>query len=140
VYVDSTSAGIGYAQDRTLGLIVALAACSNDATSPNGSVSGTYSLRTINGSTLPYDFGSGAVLTSDQLTLRSDGSYVDQATFSNGATQTEQGNWSINNNLITFDDLTEQTQYTGSISGSVLTETFSINGNLSTLTEVYQRD
>ena len=120
---------------------VALAACNNDATSPNGSVSGSYSLRTVNGSNLPYTFSDGSVLVSDQLTLSSNGSYVDVATFSNGATQQEQGLWSLNNNLITFNDQTDGINYTASVSGSVLTETFNNSGSFSgSVTEVYQRN
>ena len=102
---------------------IALAAC-NDATSPNGSASGTYTLRTVNGSTLPYTFSDGSVLLSDQLVINSDGSYIDQAHFSNRSDLVEQGFWSINNNLITFNDQTDNFQYQGSLSGSVLTESF----------------
>jgi hypothetical protein len=124
-----------------LAAVVALAACSNDSTSPNGSVVGSYSLRTINGNSLPYTFTNGSVIVTDQLSLRSDGSYVDIAQFSNGATATEQGLWSINNNLITFNDQTDGIQYTGSVSGAVLTESFpSFSGFNSSVTEVYQKD
>jgi hypothetical protein len=121
--------------------VIALAAC-NDATSPNGSAVGTYSLRTVNGSNLPYTFSDGSVLVSDQLVLNSDGSYVDQAQFSNGLQPNpEQGFWSINNNLITFNDQTDGINYTASLSGSVLTETFNNNGGFSgSVTEVYQRN
>jgi hypothetical protein len=120
-----------------LGLIVALAACNNDSTSPNGSAVGSYSLHTYNGATLPVQIGND-VLVSDQLVLNANGTYTDQASFQSGFNQTEQGNWSISNNLITFQDFTDQLQYPGSLSGSVLTETFTDNfGN--SITEVYQR-
>ena len=56
--------------------VFALAAC-NDATSPNGSPIGTYSLRTVNGFGLPYTFSHGPVLISDQLELNSAGSYIE---------------------------------------------------------------
>jgi hypothetical protein len=121
-----------------VGLVVALAACNNDSTSPNGSAVGTYSLRTYNGATLPVNVGND-ILTSDQLVLNANGTYVDQATFQSGFTQTEQGNWSINNNLISFNDFTDGINYTGSLSGSVLTETFPVNGG-GTVTEVYQHE
>lgn len=121
-----------------LGLVaVALAACNNDSTSPNGTAIGTYDLVTVNGSNLPVDMGNG-VLTSDVLTLNSNGTYIDQATYSNASSQTEQGNWSISNNLISFNDITDGLSYTGSLSGTVLTETFNVNGGGS-VTEVYQR-
>ena len=124
-----------------LAAIVALAACSNDATSPSVSLVGTYSLRTINGNPLPFTFSSGSVLVSDRLSLNVDNSYVDIATFSNGSTSTEQGFWSSNNNVITFNDQTDNIQYTGSLSGSVLTEIFNNTGGFSgSVTEVYQKD
>lgn len=120
---------------------MSLAACNNDSTSPNGSVVGSYSLRTVNGSSLPYTFSNGAVLVSDQLTLNSDGTYFDQATFSNASPSTEQGTWSVNNNLITLNDQTDQLTYTASVSGTVLTETFNNSGGFSgSVTEVYARN
>jgi len=123
-----------------LAAVVALAACSNDATSPSVSLVGTYSLRTINGNPLPFTFSSGSVLVSDRLSLNVDNSYVDIATFSNGSTSTEQGFWSSNNNVITFNDQTDNIQYTGSLSGSVLTEIFNNTGGFSgSVTEVYQK-
>ena len=124
-----------------LAAVVALAACSNDATTPSVSLVGTYSLRTINGNPLPFTFSSGSVLVSDRLSLNVDNSYVDIATFSNGSTSTEQGFWSSNNNVITFNDQTDNIQYTGSLSGSVLTEIFNNTGGFSgSVTEVYQKD
>ena len=120
--------------------VIALAAC-NDATSPNGSAIGTYTLRTINGSTLPYQFSDGSVLVSDQLVLNSDGSYVDQANFSNQQSLVEQGFWSINNNLITLNDQTDGINYTASLSGSILTETFNNSGiGSGSITEVFERN
>src|SRR6059058_5568114 len=118
--------------------VVALAACNSDSTSPNGSVVGTYSLRTVNGNSLPYTFSDGSVLVSDQLTLNSNGTYTDIATYSNANSTPEQGYWSINNNLISFNDQLSNISYTGSLSGSVLTETFAVNNG--TITEVYQKD
>jgi hypothetical protein len=120
--------------------LVALAACNNDSTSPNGSVTGTYSLQTVNGSSLPFTFSDGSVLVSDRLSLNSNGTYVDIATFSNSTTSTEQGLWSINNNLITFNDQTDGLQYTGSLSGSVLTESFQSSQFSGSVTEVYSRN
>jgi hypothetical protein len=121
--------------------VIALAACNNDSTSPNGSVVGSYSLRTINGTNLPYTFSDGSVLVSDQLTLNSNGTYVDIATFSNAGSNSEQGTWSVNNNLISFNDQTDGISYQGSVSGSVLTESFSNGGNFNgAVTEVYQRN
>ncbi|HEY2853535.1 MAG TPA: lipocalin family protein [Gemmatimonadaceae bacterium] len=118
--------------------VIALAACNNDSTSPNGSVVGSYSLRTINGSNLPYTFSDGSVLVSDQLTLNSNGTYVDIATFSNAPNGSEQGIWSVNNNTISFVDQSDvpNVNYGASVSGSVLTESF----NNGALIEVYQKN
>ena len=121
-----------------LGLIVALAACNNDSTSPNGSAVGNYSLHTYDGAVLPVQLDNGQILETDQLQLSANGTYIDQASFQDGSTITEQGNWSISNNLITFDDLTDGIVYNGSLSGDVLTESFPIVGGGSTI-EVYQR-
>ena len=62
-----------------------LAACSVDSTGPNGSVAGNYTLRRINGSRCPYTFSSGLRLTSDQLTLHSDGTYQDVSRYDDGS-------------------------------------------------------
>lgn len=120
--------------------LVALAACNNDSTSPNGSVSGTYSLHTVNGNPLPFTFNDGSVLVSDRLSLNNDGTYVDIASFSNGGTASEQGLWSINNNLISFNDQTDNISYQGSLSGNVLTESFPGSISSQSVTEVYQKD
>ena len=123
-----------------LAALVALAACNNDSTSPNGSANGNFSLRTVNGNPLPFTFSDGSVLVSDQLTLNSNGTYIDVATFSNAGSATEQGLWSINNNLINFEDQTDNFSYQGSLSGSVLTESFPASRGSGSITEVYQRN
>jgi hypothetical protein len=113
---------------------VAATACNNDSTGPNGSIVGNYQLRTINGSQLPYQVSFNKVIQSEQLTLNSDGSYSDVADFSDGTNFVEQGYYSQNNNLLTFNDQTDGITYQGSISGNVLTE--STNG----YTAVYQKN
>ena len=67
-----------------LAAVVALAACNNDSTSPNGSVTGSYSLHTVNGNPLPFTFSDGSVLVSDQLMLNANGTYVGQAAHCSG--------------------------------------------------------
>jgi hypothetical protein len=115
--------------------LAAAAACNNnDAVSPSGSVVGTWNLRTLNGSPLPVAIGSRTVLNAEQLSLNSDGSYSDIASYSDGSSFTEVGFYDVNNNLITFQDQTDGISYTGSISGNVLTE------NNGSFTGVYQRN
>jgi hypothetical protein len=115
-------------------LATATACSNNDATSPSGGVVGNWSLHTLNGSTLPYTVNGSTALTAEVLYLNNDGSYTDVASYSNGTTFTEVGFYSVTNNLITFQDQTDNLQYTGSISGNVLTES---NGSF---TSVYQKN
>jgi hypothetical protein len=121
-------------------MLVSAAAC-GDATGPNGQVTGTYRLETINGQQLPFTFtdnaGNLVTVSSDQLTLASDGSYQDTAIFSDGGSSTEFGTYTSINGSIQFTDRSDGgLQYGGSLSGSVLTE-ISNNGSL---TEVFQKE
>lgn len=113
-------------------LACTMAACSTDSTGPNGSVSGTYTLRTINGQTLPYTFSSGLRLTSDQLTMYRDGTYEDVSRYSDGSSYVDDGNYDNYNGAVTFYSSTGQS-YQGSVSGDVLTQV--LNG----YTQVFQR-
>jgi hypothetical protein len=105
----------------SLGLALGLGACNTDNTGPNGSVVGSYQLQRINGNTLPYTFSDGRTMSSDQLTLNSDGSYTDVVNYSNSGTTIERGFYSANNGDLTFDDRTDNIVYKGSVSGTVLT-------------------
>jgi hypothetical protein len=115
-----------------LALAGTLAACSTDSTGPNGSVTGTYSLRTIDGQQFPYTFPSGLRLTSDLITLRTDGSYEDVSRYSDGSSFVDDGDYTSYNGAVTFYSSSGDT-YQGSISGNVLTQI--ING----YTQVFQR-
>ena len=118
----------------TAALAIGLAACANsDSTAPSVSLAGNYSLRTINGSPVPYTFASGVTLQSDMLTLSSNGTYSDDAQYSDGRLIVEQGYYTNNNGSITFTDQSNNNTYLGSLSGSVLTEI------VSGLTETYQK-
>jgi hypothetical protein len=110
-----------------------LAACSMDSTGPNGSVAGHYNLRTINGQSLPYTFSSGLRLTSDELTLLSNGTYQDVSRYSDGTSFVDDGDYTSTNGAITFYSSTGDT-YQGSVSGDVLTQV------LSNFTQVFERD
>lgn len=109
-----------------------LAACSVDSTGPNGSVAGTYDLRTVNGQTLPYTFSNGLRLTSDQLTLFRDGTYEDVSRYSDGSSFVDDGDYTNYNGALTFYS-TSGDIYQGSVSGDVLTQI--LNG----YTQVFQR-
>jgi hypothetical protein len=116
-----------------LALAGTLAACSTDSTGPNGSVTGTYTLRRINGQTLPYTFPSGRQLISDRLTLYSDGTYEDVSQYSNAASTFDEGDFTNENGAITFYS-TSQEVYQGSVSGNLLTQI------LNSYTQVFERE
>ena len=115
-----------------LALASTLAACSTDSTGPNGSVTGTYTLRTIDGQPLPYTFSSGLRLTSDQITLMTDGTYEDVSRYSDGSSFVDEGDYTSYNGAVTFYSTSGET-YQGSISRDVLTQI--LNG----YTQVFQR-
>ena len=115
-----------------LALASTLAACSTDSTGPNGSVTDTYTLRTIDGQPLPYTFSSGLRLTSDQITLMTDGTYEDVSRYSDGSSFVDEGDYTSYNGAVTFYSTSGET-YQGSISRDVLTQI--LNG----YTQVFQR-
>jgi len=112
------------------------AACTdnNSITSPTVDIVGNWNLRSLNGSPLPYNLGNRSIV-NEQLSLNNDGTYTDVATYSDGNFFNEFGYYSVNNNVVTFQDQTDQITYTGSISGSVLTEIDNTTG----FTSVYQK-
>ena len=101
-------------------LAIGMAACTNDSTSPNGSVRGTYDLRTVNGSDLPVLVQGGCSLSNDQLTISSDGSYHEDFIYSNCSPNADEGTYSVTNNVVDFFSDFGNT-FTGSVSGNVLT-------------------
>ncbi|HXT16550.1 MAG TPA: hypothetical protein VN706_13010 [Gemmatimonadaceae bacterium] len=116
-------------------LAAVVAGCSStDSVSPTVSLTGSYSLRSINGQNLPVQVSDGRVLTSDVLSLNDDGTFSDDAQFSDGTVSIEQGFFSASNGAIQFQDAQTGQTFSGSLSGSVLTEFFP-NGP----TEVYQK-
>ena len=110
-----------------------LSACSIDSLGPSGSVAGTYSLRRINGSTLPYTFSSGSRLISDDLTLYQDGTFVDVSRYDSGTTSTDQGLYTSQNGSLSFESSESGLTYQGSVTDDVLTE--EVNGYM----QVFER-
>jgi hypothetical protein len=110
-----------------------LSACSMDSLGPSGPVAGTYSLRRINGVTLPYTFNSGVRLVSDDLTLYNDGTYADVSRYDSGATSTDEGFYTNDNGSLSFESSGSALTYQGSITNNVLTEV--VNG----YTQVFER-
>lgn len=110
-----------------------LSACSMDSLGPSGNVAGTYSLRRINGATLPYTFNSGVRLVSDDLTLYNDGTYVDVSRYDSGSTSTDEGFYTNDNGSLSFESSESAVRYEGSVTNDVLTEV--VNG----YTQVFER-
>jgi len=102
-----------------------------DSTGPDNSVAGTYSLRTVNGSNLPFilvQIGADKVeLTSDILTLTEAGSFTEITTFrttTNGqvttSTESDAGSFTMNGTAASF-AFNSGTSGTGTISGGTIT-------------------
>jgi hypothetical protein len=124
------------AMRRTLFIfaLTALAACSGDSsTDPNASVAGTYTLRTVNGSPLPYIIlQSGAnkyEITDDAISLTDGGTWTEighDRTTTNGqvttSSITDAGTYTRNGTAITLNSPTNG-PISGSVSGGTLTLT-----------------
>jgi hypothetical protein len=110
-----------------------LSACSMDSLGPSGDVTGTYSLRRINGVTLPYTFSGGSRLVSDDLTLYRDGTFLDVSRYDTGETSTDQGFYTSDNGSLNFESSETGITYQGSVTDDVLTEV--VNG----YTQVFER-
>ena len=122
---------------------ISMAACDRGPMSPKGAMNATFDLKSINGSSLPFDRTLGTAsmrITSDILVLKDDGSYEDSTTYSLPAgnssqigTSIERGKYSVSGSSISFADHTHGGRYVGSLNGPTLTQ--SVNGN----TPVYER-
>ena len=110
-----------------------LTACSMDSLGLPGSVTGTYSLRRINGASLPYTFSGGSRLVSDDLTLYTDGTYLDTSRYDTGETSTDQGFYTSSNGSVDFESSETGLRYQGSVTNNVLTEV--VNG----YTQVFEK-
>jgi hypothetical protein len=110
-----------------------LSACSMDSLGPSGDVTGTYSLRRINGVTLPYTFSGGSRLVSDDLTLYRDGTFLDVSRYDTGETSSDQGFYTSDNGSLNFESSETGITYQGSVTDNVLTEV--VNG----YTQVFER-
>jgi hypothetical protein len=110
-----------------------LSACSMDSLGPSGDVTGTYSLRRINGTALPYTFSGGSRLIRDDLTLYRDGTFLDVSQYDTGETSSDQGFYTNDNGSLNFESSESGVTYQGSVTNNVLTEV--VNG----YTQVFER-
>jgi hypothetical protein len=112
---------------------ISLSACNIDIAGLTGSVSGNYSLRTINGYRLPFSFPNGLAVANEMLTLDSNGNFTDVAQYSDGRTSTFYGYYTQNNGSVQFTDQSSGFSYQGSVTNGVLTQI--VNG----YTQTYDR-
>lgn len=113
-------------------LVVALFSVACGSTEPKVNIYGTYTLKTVNGSSLPaviYQDLSGKIeITDGSFTLKSDNTFTDFGTFrvtQSGSTQSTAvgggGTFSRNGNDVTFIYSDGSSNDYGSLSGNTLT-------------------
>lgn len=108
-------------------------ACNDNSTNPStADISGTYSLQSVGGTAIPYTFqssGSTVTLTSDILTVGSDGTWSETVNYqqvANGQTTTNSvndgGTWTRSGTSVSFYSQTNGiVAYTGTYSTDTLT-------------------
>lgn len=108
-------------------------ACNDSSTNPTTSdISGTYSLQSVGGATLPVTVQSGTTtvtLTSDVLTVGSDGTWSETESVqqvANGQTTTstldDGGTWTLSGTNVSFYSQSSQvTAYSGAYNSNTLT-------------------
>jgi len=114
-------------------LSFAMACGGDNSTNPNSdAVEGTYALKSVNGSPLPFTIQSGTnsiTLTKDILTVASNGSWTESISYTetiNGQTGTgtdaDGGTWSRAGSSVAFySTVTNGTAYSGTYNNSTLT-------------------
>ena len=128
-------------------LTVLVAAACGDSSGPDNAITGTYTLRSINGEDLPVvirDAPDDRVeVTSGSLTLNANGSYSDVINFlvSNGTSTfpdraTDSGTYTQSGNTVTFRSNSGDV-YNMTLSGNTLTQSF--DDGVIQLTLVYQK-
>lgn len=111
----------------SLSLLGGAVAC-RDSTGPGASLSGTYTLQTVNNQTPPVticdNLGCFAVL-GGQLQLDASGNFVDQLQIQQQGSlsnvQTTQGYWVLSGNQISLVDTYDNIRLDGTVSGSTIT-------------------
>jgi hypothetical protein len=118
-------------------LATAAVSCS-DSTGPGDSLAGTYSLRAINGSSLPVTLcGSNTCydVLSAEVSLDANGNYQSITRYSDG-NETATGYWSLSGNQLTLVDNYDGYQSFATVSGNQLVFT---NLGETSMTAVYER-
>ena len=106
-------------------LSMSVSAC-QDSTNPSAVLSGTYSLRTVNGQTPPAPYDSRTDIVGGYIRIDRNGTFTDVLTFrdvSSGITSddTIDGTWSLSGNTIEFvDSFDPNNPYYASVSNGQL--------------------
>jgi len=113
--------------------VAMLAACGSDSTGPrNPNVSGTYTLTTVDGSSLPFTIPHTGdnieIVDNATVALNSDSTYTAVANGTENCDSTtiitDTGHYSVSGSQVTFtSSVIQGGNYTGSVSGSTLTVT-----------------
>ena len=133
------------------GILAVLAACSSDSTGPNASVTGSYTLRTVNGNNVPAVVFQNATtkdeLTAGTLNLNADNTWSGSLTaretsLSTGAvvsiTVPASGTYTNNNGSLKLTDSVDDTQLVGTADNGMLTVSGDV-GIGAVVTLVFQR-
>ena len=118
-------------------LTALLAACGSDSTSPaSADITGTYTLKTVNGSPLPFTLQSGTTvvsLTSDVIIVSSNGTWSESGIYQqtvNGQTTSgtgsDGGTWTRAGTSVT---LTSAQGADGTYTGSYSTNTLTLSNS-----------
>ena len=116
-------------------LLAMVVACGGDkATGPNASITGNYTLRTVNGNALPAVVFQNTTekeeLSAGNINLNADRTWsgalsLRSTNLTNGATATlsvpANGTYTNNNGSITLTDARDNSQLTGTVGGGTLT-------------------
>ena len=121
-------------------LSMGVSAC-QDTTNPSSVLSGTYSLRTINGQTPPVAIDATTEITGGYIRIERDGTFTDVVTYrdlSSGVStdDTINGTWALSGNTVEFTDVRDPyNPYYASVSNGQLV----FNNSYSGYTSIYSK-
>jgi len=103
----------------------------NDSTSPENTVTGTWTLQTVEGKPLPYTLpGTSEVVTAESFTLLASGRFTTTTTFrvivgGNATTESipDSGSYVANGATVTFTYASDGSHDTGTVNGNTMTLT-----------------
>ena len=130
-------------------VLLATYGCGSDEPTSPISVTGTYPLVSVNGQSVPADYGGCCIIESGSMTLEGDGRYaisMDNRNINNEMrfTALERGTYTVSGSTIAFVRTPGEWDYrlaTGTMRGSRLTAKFGGNfpGAADQLTAVFER-